>query len=767
MTSSRPAKPYEMPAPDQTPPQKTEVFPVIPGRVGSPVDLDYELIRLIGQGGYGEVWLVRDKSAEYRACKVIYRQSFDHDRPYEREFDGIRKFEPVSQSSNSQVKILHVGRRDAAGCFYYIMELADDVRGESAFDPADYVPKTLRSELERRGRLPVEECIQIGLSLSAALQNLHEHSLIHRDIKPANIVFIKDVPKLADIGLVTDADVTVSYVGTSGYIPPEGPGSPRADVYGLGKVLYEISTGNDRLQYPELPGNLGELPDREILLEFNSIVTRACEPNPRKRYSSAKELHADLMLLADGKSIRQIQSSKRIRRFAALSVAALAIVLLTATAGVYLLRRPSTRVDALPPATSLPQIPLPDAAKVAQSEAKIREDYRLQLAGASDAAKQQAVIELATQAAMTQDPALQLASLRVAAILAVEAGDISQAMQIAGRMEQRFQMNGLSDRADLLTQAGSFARTAGKKGDLVGFCLKAGFGAIAIDDYSTASRLAALARTIAQNGNWPRLLKETEFLDSEMTRCRDAFEGVKQFKEILQNKPADIAAAFAMGKFLCFVKNDWDTGLPLMARAAHDETLKAALDAEINERPKTPDKQIALAGLWHNLSASAAGDDKVSYLRRARYWYLKCIASSDETDRPRLQQQLDEWGRETPSEPAELHVHSRLDGTETIDIYSDEIRWKVGRGTIGGGINHVRLDGLKPGDLMLIKNTGATRVLPDSVDFSTARLIVDQKPKKQDRIKLEVSPDHVRIILTRPRPGSGEFKVTVVFGSQP
>jgi hypothetical protein len=759
--------PNDTPTPKEPPQNTTGAAPFVPTGDGSPVDLDYELVRLIGQGGYGEVWLVRDKAGEYRACKVVYRQSFNHDRPYEREYDGIRKFEPVSHASSSQVKILHVGRRDAAGCFYYIMELADDVRGDVLFDPASYVPKTVKSELERCGRLTAAESIQIGLSLSAALENLHEQSLIHRDIKPANIIFIKGVPKLADIGLVTDADVTVSYVGTSGFIPPEGPGSPRADVYGLGKVLYEISTGKDRLQYPELPVDLGELPDRELLLELNSIITKACEANPRKRYASARELHTDLALLADGKSMRQIQSFRRKRSFAALALCVLALALLVAAGGAYFLKRAHTLVEGLPPTTQLPQIPVPDAARVAQNEAKIRENYRLQLAGASDAAKQQAAVELTKQAAVTQDPALQLAYLRVAALLSVEAGDVSQAMEIAKRMEQRFQTNGLSARADLLAEAGSHARTPGKKADLVGFCLRTGFEAIAVDDYSGGAKLAALAKTVAHKGNWPQLQLESEFLLSENQRCQDAFKGVEQYKEILQYKPADPAACFAMGKFLCFVKNDWDTGLPLMARSNQDAPLKAALDAEINERPKMADKQFVLSSLWRNLSDSATGDDKLFYLGRARYWFLKGMTSSDEADRPRLEQELNEWAKAIRTEPAELHIRSRLDGTEVIDVYSDEIRVKVGRASLNVNINQVQLTDLKPGDLVLIKNTGASRLLPDAVDFSTARLVLDQKARKQDHVKIETSPDHVRVVLSRPRPGFYDFRVTLIFGGQP
>jgi serine/threonine protein kinase len=79
---------------------------------------------------------------------------------------------------------------------------------------------------------------------------LHENGLIHRDIKPANIIFVRGVPKLADIGLVTEIGKEVSLVFTPGYNPPEGPGNPGADVFSLGKALYVISTGKQAQDFP-------------------------------------------------------------------------------------------------------------------------------------------------------------------------------------------------------------------------------------------------------------------------------------------------------------------------------------------------------------------------------------------------------------------------------------------------------------------------------------------------------------------------------------
>jgi hypothetical protein len=129
----------------------------------SPVSVpDHQLLACIGKGSYGEVWLARNVMGTYRAVKLVYRAAFEHARPFEREFNGIQKFEPISRSHDGFVDVLQIGRTPEY--FYYVMELADDVVSGQDIDPATYEPKTLRSQLQARQPLPFEQCVELAVA---------------------------------------------------------------------------------------------------------------------------------------------------------------------------------------------------------------------------------------------------------------------------------------------------------------------------------------------------------------------------------------------------------------------------------------------------------------------------------------------------------------------------------------------------------------------------------------------------------------------------
>lgn len=300
---------------------------------------DYELLRLIGRGAYGEVWLARGVTGVYRAVKVVWRDNFSEAGPYEREFHGLKEFAAISLTESRQMALLHVGRAPAADYFYYVMELADDVATGREIDPAHYTPLTLKEMRVRRGRLPASECIALGVELARALASLHARGLVHRDIKPSNVIIVGGAPKLADIGLVTAASAALTFVGTEGFVPPEGPGAPSADVFALGKLLYELLTGLDRHDYPRLPAEIHAWPDRKEALELNEVLIRACEPHPAQRHPDATALLDDLLLLQAGRSVRQLRKAERRLSRTIRSALALAVIAAIAGIGAYIERQ--------------------------------------------------------------------------------------------------------------------------------------------------------------------------------------------------------------------------------------------------------------------------------------------------------------------------------------------------------------------------------------------------------------------------------------------
>ncbi|HXI72244.1 MAG TPA: serine/threonine-protein kinase [Verrucomicrobiae bacterium] len=265
----------------------------------------YELFHPPFAGGaYGKVWLARNAAGQWRALKVIYLAKFEGDPdPYEREFAGVQKYQPISDRHPGLLRVDFVSEKKA-DFFYYVMELGDSVEPGWENQPALYKPRDLVSERARlRGRrLPVKECVRLGILLSEALDFLHRQGMTHRDIKPQNIIFVNGQPKLADLGLVTGIRPLGhrgTLVGTPGFMPPspERPGTVAADIYSLGMVLYVVCTGRAAALFPEVATTLVSTGEPPEFLPLNSVILKACAPRPEERYASAAEMRAALEAL--------------------------------------------------------------------------------------------------------------------------------------------------------------------------------------------------------------------------------------------------------------------------------------------------------------------------------------------------------------------------------------------------------------------------------------------------------------------------------------
>jgi serine/threonine protein kinase len=291
----------------------------------SPNVPDFDLIRMIGKGGFGCVWLATNRTTgRLRAVKVISLKRSERGDPAGREIRSITRLEAnVGNEHPNLLNIHHVGK--TADDLFYVMDPADDVSGSSASSEPDYQPATLRSRIDN-GPLGPHECLICARQLLGGLASLHRAGMVHRDVKPENCLFVQGELKLADFGLVTEADLQMSRVGTRKYMPPDGRMDTRADVYAAGLVIFEMMSGLPADRFPRLGHRAEQVVEDPVLNRLNRLVLQACQPDPQARFPDAVRMLAHLTSTGRKAATRRTQQRKR-RTLASIITATVAIAL--------------------------------------------------------------------------------------------------------------------------------------------------------------------------------------------------------------------------------------------------------------------------------------------------------------------------------------------------------------------------------------------------------------------------------------------------------
>ena len=265
----------------------------------------YRVTERIGSGGMADVYKAVDETlGRTVAVKVMHKR-------YAEEPDFVQRFRhEASAAANlshpSIVNIYDYGVE--AGTYYIVMEL---IRGND-----------LKAVVKQRGAIDPIKVAEYGSQVCSALTVAHGYGIIHRDIKPQNIVLTPDgVVKVMDFGIAravdSDATQTGSVLGTAQYVSPEQAQGrhlgPESDLYSLGVVLYELSTG--RLPFdgdtpvsvalkhvndePAPPRSIN--PDIPPALE--AVILKAMQKDPTRRYHSADDMRADLQRVIAGRAV--------------------------------------------------------------------------------------------------------------------------------------------------------------------------------------------------------------------------------------------------------------------------------------------------------------------------------------------------------------------------------------------------------------------------------------------------------------------------------
>ena len=254
---------------------------------------DYRIIKELGRGGMGVVYLAEHQRLLKKYALKILPQAFSEDPQLVERFHN----EARVMAELNHPNIVKVVNMSCEGTTYYLV--MDYVESETG------APKNLHQLMkEYGGRIPENIAERIVLDVLSALESAHEKGIIHRDIKPANILLDKDgTAKVADFGLVKilgrddqtatkRVTLTVEGVilGTYDFMSPEqkagDPVDLRTDIYAVGVIIYSILTGRKPEGRFSLPSEI--IP--ELSPKWDTIVDKCLQNLPEDRFQSAAEV---------------------------------------------------------------------------------------------------------------------------------------------------------------------------------------------------------------------------------------------------------------------------------------------------------------------------------------------------------------------------------------------------------------------------------------------------------------------------------------------
>jgi serine/threonine protein kinase len=272
------------------------------GLTQNPVPPRYRLLEVIGEGGMGVVWRAHDSLLDRDVAVKILAAHLDDENFLNRLAREARILAALEHPGIVPVFDMGMGE---SGARWYVMRLVRGVRLDVA----------AREGRERR------ELLRIIEQICDTVAYAHAHGVAHRDLKPANVMLgpFGEV-LLLDWGVAKDAAADFApgvVLGTPGFMAPEQAvgerGDARSDIHGIGAIIREVT----RVHHTPVPRPL------------QSIIARACAPDPAGRYASALELRDDLRRLAAGERVLAHRESlvERVARFVTLYRTAILLIL--------------------------------------------------------------------------------------------------------------------------------------------------------------------------------------------------------------------------------------------------------------------------------------------------------------------------------------------------------------------------------------------------------------------------------------------------------
>ena len=287
--------------------------------------------------------------------------------------------------------------------------------------------------------------------------------------------------------------------------------------------------------------------------------------------------------------------------------------------------------------------PMPDQAQFQAMKSKILKIYQKEFADAKTAEAKLALAEKLDGEADSSkgEPAERFALWRMAAEKDTEAGDVSAAIEIVDKIAAQF--DGDTDAIKYELLAGGATRATSTPEGARNFCeaaMKLAAAAVEIEDYDAASRYAKLATGALRRVKDPQFSRDIVVRDREIERLRTRYSAVATAMEKLKDEPGNSAANLTVGQWNCFVKSDWEKGLPYLAKGSREDLAQLA-NQEL-AKPAAATEQAIVGDGWSALAEKDRTEAKAVFRARAIYWYEQAAPGLSGLEKVRVEKLIDD-----------------------------------------------------------------------------------------------------------------------------
>ena len=279
----------------------------------------------------------------------------------------------------------------------------------------------------------------------------------------------------------------------------------------------------------------------------------------------------------------------------------------------------------IPAAHAAERQPVPDEAAQKEAAALVKEVFGQEIESAKTLDQKLALIKKLLEEASRSDTSSDSRYALLHAALD-NAPDASAALSAVNAMAKHFQIDSLKDKASTIWQFSKKARTSSQHKAVVDAALQLVDESVKRDAYDTAMKLAEIALNAAQKAMDWKLVRTIRTRALEVRQNKAAFDKVRKAVAVLEKDPTDAEANLTVGTYKCFVKGDWDGGVPMLALGGDNEFKSLAI-REL-KTPTTSNEQVALGDDWYDLAKKSDEAIMERILQRAGFWYQLSLKSA-------------------------------------------------------------------------------------------------------------------------------------------